>query len=120
MNLAFPFHVDGAGRTALSDDAAHVRGMIEQIVFTTPGERVMRPEFGAGVLQLLFGPASPEAAATAEFLIRGALQTHLGRRIEIEAVETEAEESTLRVRVVYRLIRSGERREETFERGAAP
>ena len=85
----------------------HVRELIEQVLFTNPGERVNRPEFGAGVLQLVFGPASPEAAATAEFMIRGALQqyarpAHPGRRRG-----REAEEATLRITIVYRLLRTG-------------
>jgi uncharacterized protein len=118
MQLDFPFHFDGRDRTAITGEAEHIRDLIEQIIFTTPGERVNRPEFGAGVLQLLFGPASPEAAATAEFLIKGALQQNLGRRVELGEVTTEAEESTLRVTVRYRLTRTGEERTDTFARQA--
>lgn len=103
MQIDFPYHFDGSERTARATEAKHVRDMIEQILFTNPGERVNRPEFGAGILQLVFAAASPEAAATAEFMIRGALQQHLGQRIEIDAVETEAAEATLRIRIAYRL-----------------
>lgn len=103
MQIDFPYHFDGSGRSAQAGEAKHIRDMIEQILFTNPGERVNRPEFGAGVLKLVFASASPEAAATAEFMIRGALQQHLGQRIEIDAVETEAEDSTLRIRIAYRL-----------------
>ena len=120
MQLDFPFHFDGRDRTAITGEADHVRDMIEQIIFTTPGERVNRPEFGAGILQLLFGPANPEAAATAEFLIKAALQQYLGRRIELGEVTTEAEESTLRVTIRYRLLSTGEQRTDIFERGAGP
>ena len=120
MQVDFPYHFDGRERTATADEAGHIRDLIEQIIFTSPGERVNRPDFGAGVLQLLFGPASPEAAATAEFMIRGALQQHLGQRIELEGVTSEAEEATLRIRITYRLARTGETREEVFERGAGP
>lgn len=120
MQVDFPYHFDGRERTAATNEADHIRDLIEQIIFTTPGERVNRPEFGAGVLQLLFGPASPEAAATAEFMIKGALQQHLGQRIQLEQMTTEAEEATLRIRITYRLSRTGEQRTDEFERGAGP
>jgi phage baseplate assembly protein W len=119
MQLAFPYHIDARDRTAAASEAAHLRELIEQVLFTNPGERVNRPEFGAGVLQLVFGPASPEAAATAGFMIRGALQQTLGRRILVEDVVARAEEATLHITVVYRPLRTGvpERAEFTLETG---
>lgn len=120
MQLDYPYHFDGRERTAITDEAEHLRDLIEQILFTTPGERVNRPDFGAGVLQLVFGPASQEAAATAEFLIRGALQQHLGQRVTVEAVESEAADSTLRIRITYRITHTGEQVTAEFEREAGP
>ena len=52
MEIAYPFHVDGRGRSAPADANEHIRQMIEQVLFTAPGERVNRPEFGTGLLQL--------------------------------------------------------------------
>lgn len=120
MQIDFPFHFDGSRRTARATEAKHVRDMIEQILFTNPGERVNRPDFGAGVLQLVFAAAHAEAAATAEFMIRGALQQHLGGRIEIDAVEATAEEATIRIRIAYRLAggTGTELAEFSLERGA--
>ena len=63
VNIDFPFHIDGRGRTATTDDDAHIRDMIEQLLFTAPGERVNRPDFGSGLLQMVFAPNSPELAA---------------------------------------------------------
>ncbi len=63
MNINFPLHFDGRGRTAFTDDPGHIRNMIEQFLFTNPGERVNRPDFGSGLLQLVFEPNSPELAA---------------------------------------------------------
>ena len=71
VQIAFPFHIDGRGRVAGADEAAHVRQMIEQVLFTVPGERINRPEFGCGLQQLVFDPNSDELAATTEFLIQG-------------------------------------------------
>jgi len=120
MQLDYPYHFDGRNRTASASETGHIRDMIEQILFTAPGERVNRPDFGAGVLQLVFGPASPEAAATAELMITGALQQHLGRRITLAGVTTEADDSTLRIRIAYRMNSTGEQVVETFERGLGP
>ena len=84
-----------------------IRNLIEQLLFTNPGERVNRPDFGGGVNQLVFAAASAEAAATAGFMIRGALQTYLGQRILVEDVVAEAVDSTLTITIIYRLLRSG-------------
>ncbi|WP_232280737.1 GPW/gp25 family protein [Chloroflexus aggregans] len=110
MHIAFPYAIDGGGRTARADDDAHIRQMIEQLLFTAPGERVNRPRFGAGVRQLLFAPNSPELAAALEFLVQGALQEYLGEVIRVEAVAIESEEATLRVTVQYVVQRTQQRR----------
>src|SRR5688572_2846201 len=69
MNLRFPYQFDGRGRTADADEATWIRGLVEQVLFTSPGERVMRPDFGSGLMQLVFAPNSPELAATTQFLV---------------------------------------------------
>ncbi|HJP66970.1 MAG TPA: GPW/gp25 family protein [Actinomycetota bacterium] len=101
MQIDFPFHVDGRGRTADTTDPDHLRDLIEQVLFTAPGERVNRPTFGSGLLQLVFAPNSDQLASATQFLIQGALQQWLGDRIELGRVEVETEESTLRVTVEY-------------------
>jgi phage baseplate assembly protein W len=116
MQLDHPFHIDGRERTATTSEEDHIRDMIELILFTAPGERVMRPDFGAGVLQLVFAPLSQERAAAAQFVIQGALQQHLGNRIAVQAVTAEAEDSTLRIRIAYLILRSGVQVVEDFSR----
>lgn len=106
MQLDFPLHFDGRDRTAVTDEAGHIRDLIEQILFTNPGERVNRPDFGAGILQLIFAPASPEVSATVEFMIRGALQQYLGQRILVEDVSTEAIDASLRITIAYQIVRT--------------
>ena len=117
MNIDFPFHFDGRGRTAGAGADDHIRDMIEQLLFTSPGERVNRPDFGSGLLQLVFAPNRDELAAATQFLVQGALQQWLGDLIEVEAVEVESEDATLRVTAQYRIRRSGERRTAEFTRG---
>ena len=116
MNIDFPFHFDGRGRTAVADDADHIRDMIEQLLFTSPGERVNRPDFGSGLLRMVFEPNSPELAAALQFTIQASLQRWLGDLIELQALEVTSQDSSLRVLVQYAVRRTGERRTESFER----
>jgi phage baseplate assembly protein W len=116
MQIDFPFRFDGRGRTALTDEENHIRDMIEQFLFTAPGERVNRPDFGSGLLQLVFAPNSVELAAALQYTIQAGLQRWLGDVIELRAVEVEADEAILRVLVAYQLRRIGEERADIFER----
>ncbi|MGH7453626.1 MAG: GPW/gp25 family protein, partial [bacterium] len=86
-NIDFPFHFSDQGRTALTNDDDHIRDMIEQFLFTNPGERVNRPDFGSGLLQMVFAPNRPELAAALQFTIQAGLQRWLGDLIEVHALE---------------------------------
>jgi len=114
--LDYPFHIDGAGRTATTGRHDHVRDLVEQLLFTRPGERVNRPDFGSGLMQLVFAPASEELAASLQFTVQAALQQYLADWIVVEEVAVQAEDSSLRVRVRYRLIDEVETRTEEFVR----
>jgi phage baseplate assembly protein W len=107
MNLDFPYHFDSRGRTALAMTPDHVRDMIELLIFTNPGERVNRPDFGSGALQLVFAPNSPELAAALQFTIQAALQRWLGDVIDLDALLVESLDATLTVTVRYRLRADG-------------
>lgn len=117
MNIDYPFHVDSLGRTALTDEADHIEDMIEQFLFTAAGERVMLPEFGSGLMQMLFGPNSPEVAAALQFTTEGGLQRWLGDVIAVQDLAVTSEDAVLRVRIVYSIRRTGEVRTKVFERG---
>src|SRR4051812_45777206 len=119
LQLDHPFHFDGRGRSAETDDDGHLRDLIEQIVFTAPGERVNRPTFGSGLMQLVFAPNSAELAAALQFLVQGALQQWLGDRIVVEEVQVASEDASLKVMVQYVSRRSQERQVVEFERGGA-
>ena len=120
MNLHHPYQFNGRGQTHTTPHDTWIRGLIEQVLFTAPGERVMRPDFGSGLRHLLFAPNSPELAATTQFLVQGALQQWLGELIAVEAVSVEAVDSTLRVTVRYVIRRDGSRQLETFVQGGEP
>ncbi len=114
MNLHFPYRFDSRGRTREDTRPDYIRGLIEQVLFTSPGERVMRPDFGSGLAQLVFAPNSPELAATTQVLVQSALQQWLGRLITVEAVEVSAVDSTLQVKIGYVVNRSQERKTASF------
>lgn len=114
MNIDFPFHFDGRGQTAITDNNDHIRDMIEQFLFTNAGERVNRPDFGSGLLQLIFAPNSPELASTVQFTVQAGLQRWLGDVIEVLEVVASSEDASLRVEIKYRVRRSQEIRSETF------
>ena len=101
MNIDFPFSFDGRGRTASTDDDDHIRDMIEELLFTNPGERVNRPDFGSGLMQLVFAPNSPELAAALQLTTQSALQRYLGDLIGLQQLQVSAEDSTLNVVVQY-------------------
>ncbi len=108
MNVRHPFSLDSSGRTARDDEDSHIRALIEQVLFTDPGERVNRPEFGSNLRQMVFGGLDEETAAATQFLVQGALQRWLGDRIQVEAVEVRSQDTTLEVTVQYRVNRSQE------------
>jgi len=117
MNVDFPLHFDGRGRTAEADYDGHIRDMIEQVLFTAPGERVNRPDFGSSLMQLVFAPNSAELAAATQFLVQGALQQWLGDLIQVDAVEVESEDATLRVVVQYTVRRTQQQQVAQFVQG---
>jgi Bacteriophage baseplate protein W len=113
----FPYAIDRRGRTAGTSEDDHVRDLIEQVLFTAPGERVNRPDFGSGLLQLFFAPNSDELASATQFLVKGSLQQWLGDVIQVDEVTVESVESSLRVTVVYTVRRTQDRRTIELSRG---
>ncbi len=104
--IDYPFQFDGRGRTGQSNEDEYIRELIEQVLLTAPGERVMRPTFGSGVRQLLFGAASPEVATATQYLVQSSLQQWLADLITVEAVDVQAREGALLINVQYVVRRS--------------
>ncbi|WP_020672146.1 GPW/gp25 family protein [Amycolatopsis nigrescens] len=115
----FPYRVDSQGRTAGTGYDEHVRDMIKQLLFTSPGERVMRPDFGCGLLDLVFEPNSLELASTLQLSVQAALQRWLGDVIEVASLEIVSEDSVLRVELAYVVLATGAQRTEVFVEGSA-
>lgn len=111
-----PLRVDGRGRVAGTTADDHLRDLVEQVLFTSYGERVNRPGFGSGLLQQVFAPNGDQLAATMQVLAQGALQEWLGDLIEVERVEVESDEATVVVTVAYAVRPTGRRVEARFAR----
>ncbi|HEX3717791.1 MAG TPA: GPW/gp25 family protein [Verrucomicrobiae bacterium] len=105
MNVNVPYQFDGRGRTAdpLNN---YVLQLVEQVLFTSPGERVNMPDFGSGLLQLPFAPNSQEMAAATQFAVQGALQKWLSGYVRIQSVTASAQDAVLTVTVAYNLVSS--------------
>jgi phage baseplate assembly protein W len=114
IDIAFPFDVDAGGRSATAAYPEHVRDLIEQVLFTSPGERVNRPDFGAGLLDLVFANANDEVLATARFLVRGSLQRWLGQIISVDAADVSLDDSSVLVTVRYTILATQEQRVDRY------
>jgi phage baseplate assembly protein W len=119
MNIDYPIHFDSRGHTASTGDEDHIRDMIEQLLFTNPGERVNQPDFGSGLLQMVFAPNSPELASALQFTTQAALQRYLGDLIDLRDLRVTVEDAKLNVTVIYSVRRTGSEATETFVRNAA-
>jgi uncharacterized protein len=113
-SLDYPFSIAGDGRATLTLGDDHVRDLVEQVLFTAPGERRMLPDFGCGLLKLVFEPNSELLAAATELLVRVSLQRWLGDVIDVMTVAVTADDSTLAVVVEYARLVDGRRVTEEF------
>jgi uncharacterized protein len=116
MNVNFPYRFDGRGRT-LDPLASYVEQLVEQVLFTSPGERVNLPDFGSGLLQLAFAPNSVEMAAATQFAVQGALQKWLSQYLTVQSVLATVEEATLTVKVTYSPLNTDVTQVQTFVYG---
>jgi phage baseplate assembly protein W len=110
----FPYHIDGRGRTAETGEDDHIRDLIYQVLFTNPGERVNRPDFGCGVGQLVFMPNSDALAAATQFLVQGALTRWLDNVIAVQRVDVAAQDNKLAITVVFVKRSTGEALDASF------
>lgn len=118
MNIEYPFQFNAQGMTASTDSNDHIRDMIEQLLFTNPGERVNQPDLGSGLLQMAFAPNSPELAAALQLTMQAALQRYLGDLINLQQLQVTAQDSTLSVNVRYVLLATQQSFTQTFVRSS--
>ena len=111
VHVRFPFRLDATGHVGVAHYSDHVREMIEQVLFTSPGERVNRPEFGAGAQTPPFEPLSRERVAAMEVLMRSVLHRWLGDVIIGREVEITETGSGVEVHVSYIEMATGAARD---------
>ena len=100
-----------AGRLRQETDyEAYIRQLIRQVLLTAQGERINRPDFGAGVRRLVFAPLSPATASLAQTVIYQALSNWLGTLIRVDDVQAEARDARLDIGIRYTVLASGEQR----------
>ena len=114
MNINFPYQFDGRGRTQEAVLQDYVYQLIEQVLFTSPGERVNLPDFGSGLLQLPFAPNSLEMAAATQFAVQAALQKWLSNYLRVQSVVASAQDAVLTVTVTYSLLNTDVTQVQTF------
>ena len=111
-SIRYPFAIDpGLGRLSEETDyAEHIDQLIKQVLFTAPGERVNRPDFGCGIKRQVFAPNDPVTASLAQVTIFQALKRWLGNAIDIQDVKARAIDERLEIKIAYFLKARGERR----------
>lgn len=115
--LSFPYRLHGSGRTATTEDVArHARDLIEAVLFTSPGERVNRPDFGSGLRELLFDTNSEALETAADFLIRSAIQRHLSDVLTVADLGIRRDDGVLEITLSYVLRETGETASSIFRR----
>jgi phage baseplate assembly protein W len=114
MNVRLPYGFDSTGSTAQDNLADHIRDMVEQVLLTSPGERVNRPTFGSGTATLVFKPNSDALAAAQQQAIQGALHMWLSDLIQVKSVEVANHDATLLVTVAYMIIQSQQQQTQQF------
>jgi len=99
--LNSPLTITPGGRTATADVDAHVRELVELVLFTRPGERVNLPEFGCGIRELLFAPNSDLLATATEALTASSLNRWLSDWLVVQKLEVMNNDNVLEIRVTY-------------------
>src|ERR1700756_1704708 len=102
-SICYPIGIDLALGTLMeeTDYSKHVRQMMLQVLFTNPGERINKPDFGCGLRQMVFAPNSIASANLLKVLINKSLTKYLGTLITLNGVEVEPTDSTLNVNIAY-------------------
>jgi hypothetical protein len=100
----FPIQPDGLGRLSYSRAEQKIEESIWLILSTSPGERVMLPDFGCGLQDLVFRPAQ-EVVEVAGTLVRQALVTWEPRieLIDVEATSDPGEPNLVLIRITYQI-----------------
>lgn len=105
--FTWPLGVDHTGSIALTDGPQDLDRSIRIVLLTAPGERVMRPEFGCKIWDLLFEPVTPNLLGLITVAVREAIARWEPRVVveEVTPVVDENDGALVRINVTY-LVRS--------------
>jgi phage baseplate assembly protein W len=106
--VSFPLRLDGYGRTVTVPTDTAVRELLAELLFTSPGERLNRPELGCGLIELIFDASTDELRAATQFQVTATIQQWLGDVLTVVAVEVRSFGTTIEVAVKYRLPSGGD------------
>ena len=111
-SIRYPFSIDaGLGRLAEETNyAEHIEQLMKQVLFTAPGERINRPDFGCGIKRMVFAPNDPVTASLAQVTIFQSLKRWLGNVIDVQDVKAAAINERLEIKIAYSLKARQERR----------
>ena len=115
--IRFPLAAD-TGRGRLREEQAYDRyvdQLVRQVLLTSPGERVNRPDFGAGIRRLLFAPSNEATATLLQTTVLAALERWLGTLIAVEGVDVRLGTETVVVTVRYLVRKRGARQVSQIE-----
>lgn len=117
--MAFPFRIDATG-PGLSDRQEHIREQIEQVLFTHPGERVFRPDFGAGVRALVFEPNDSALWELTKKRLLSSLADVLAGEVDPRTLEVDVtgEDAELRIVISYTLATIGHSEQQVVNVGS--
>ncbi len=125
MAMRFPFQISsrGGAATASSDDDAYIRDLLEQVLLTSPGERVNRPDFGSGLLGMVFSPGGDVLEAALQANVQATLQRWLQDLVVIQSVSVDVVDSAAYITIQYIVQRTQQQqvaRFSTDQSGASP
>lgn len=102
--IDFPLRLDGSGNAVRAPSfGVAAEELIEELLFTSLGERVNRPDLGCGLLELVFDPSTDALRAATQFQVTAELQRWLGDVIRVISVVVESVGAQLQVTVTYAL-----------------
>lgn len=116
MYKKFPFQFNLYGHISSTTYDLHIQEMLEQILFTSPGERVNRPDFGCGVELMVFGSTSPEILSVKQTQINSQIQKWLGHLIQVLEVKITTNENRVEILIRYMIYQNQQETTQVFSR----
>lgn len=115
VDLSFPLRLDNRGRLATSNYARHIGELIEQVLFTRPGERVNRPDFGTPIPGAVFDSATPELMTQLQYMVQTSLHRFMDGAISVENVAVVQVENRIEITINYTILVLDQSFEQTFQ-----